>query len=675
MTAVMTAIAHTGSRWPRVAHGLIVASALLLAAYAAHAQFDLGGAGLDDLFQKWINDLIVLLCSGACLLRAVSIRRDRVAWMLLSAGMASWVIGNIYYSLFLIDLNPLPIPSVGDAFWLGIDPFTYLGLALLVRSRLPSWRTSMWLDAVIAAGAVSSVCVGLVVSAVAGSAVGSPMAALVTDLAYPIGDLVLLGLVVGAIALEGWTADRTWIALAAGFLSFTVTDGLFLVKTADGTYQVGTMIDAGWLLAAVLVAVAAWQPQERNARTRVDGWRFVVMPCAFFTIALAMMTVGADNRARTLTMLLGAATMLGVLARMALTFREYMKMLHERTAEAETDALTGLGNRRLLLQDLQAAADAATAAAPRALGLFDLDGFKPYNDTFGHPAGDALLRRLGGSLDAAVAPAGRAYRIGGDEFCVIVACAPGSAEEVIAGAALALASSGDGFTTRASYGAVELDGEEREASSALLLADQRMYRYKRGGRPPESDEVIACLLRATAERDARAVHHELGVAGMAAGVATALGLAPGEIVEIRRAAELHDIGKIAIPVAIRLKRSELTADDWEVVRSHPLIGERILQAAPSLVRVGRLVRSSHECYDGSGYPDRLAGDAIPLGARIIAVCDAFDAMCADRSFRPALSEPAAEAELARCAGSQFDPAVVEAFVWARRLAKTEATVA
>ena len=656
-------------------HGLIGASALLLAAYAAHAQFGVGGSGLDDLCQKWINDVIVLLCSGACLLRAASVRRDRVAWLLLSAGMASWMIGNVYYTVFLIDRNPLPIPSVADGFWLGIYPFTYLGLALLVRSRLPSWRTSMWLDALIAAGAVSSVCVGLVVSAVARSAVGSPATALVTDLAYPIGDLVLLGLVVGAIALEGWAADRTWIALAAGFLSFTVTDGLFLVKTADGTYQVGTIIDAGWLLAAILVAAAAWQPQPRGVRTSGDGWRFFVMPCAFFGIALAMITVGADNRARTLTIALAAATIVAVLARVALTFREYMKMLHERTAEAETDALTGLGNRRLLLQGLQAAADAATVAAPIALGLFDLDGFKPYNDTFGHPAGDALLRRLGAGLGAAVAPAGRAYRIGGDEFCVILPCLPGSAEDVIARAAAALASSGDGFTTTASYGAVEIDGRERDASAALLLADQRMYRYKRGARQPGSDEVIACLLRATAERDARVVDHELGVAGTAAGVATVLGLSPGEIVEIRRAAELHDIGKIAIPDAIRLKRSELTHDEWAFVRGHPLIGERILQAAPSLTRVGRLVRSSHERYDGTGYPDRLAGADIPLGARIIAVCDSFDAMCADRSYRAAMSEAAAEAELIRCAGSQFDPAVVAAFVEARRIAQTKPAAA
>ncbi|HEY2789466.1 MAG TPA: hypothetical protein VGI72_08415, partial [Gaiellales bacterium] len=115
----------------------------LLAAYAAHAQPGVGGTGLDDLFQKWINDLIVLMCSGACFLRAVSIRRDHVAWLLLSAGMASWMIGDVYDSLFLIDLNPLPIPSVADGVWLGIYPFTYVGLALLVRSRLPSWRTSM----------------------------------------------------------------------------------------------------------------------------------------------------------------------------------------------------------------------------------------------------------------------------------------------------------------------------------------------------------------------------------------------------------------------------------------------------------------------------------------------------------------------------------------------------
>ncbi len=637
---------------------------LLTIAYAAHALFDVGGHGLDGLFQKWVNDAVVLLCSAACLVRAVANRRNRAAWVLFSLGMASWAIGNVYYSLFLIDQNPLPIPSVGDAFWLGIYPFTYAGVALLVRSRLPSWRTSMWLDAIIAAGAVSSVCVGLVVSAVAGSAVGSPAIQLLTDLAYPVGDLILLGLVIGAIGLGGWTLDRTWLALGGGFLAFTVTDGLFLVKTAQGTYQVGTIIDAGWLLCAVLVAVAAWQPDVPPTQARVDGWRFVVMPGIFFMIALGMMTLGDANRDHSWTLVLASATLIGVLARMVLTFREYMHMLHLRTNEAETDALTGIRNRRRLLEDLAIAARDGSPDAPVAFGLCDLDGFKPYNDTYGHPAGDALLTRLGQELESAVRPGGRAYRIGGDEFCVIVPCAPGGAERAIAEAADALSSSGEGFSTKASFGAVELDGANNDPNEALRLADQRMYQQKRGGRHQGAD-AIACLLRAAAERDAQLVAHELDVAHLAEQVATRLGLSQLQVAETRRAAELHDIGKIAVPDAILDKRSTLTPDELEFIRRHTIIGERILQAAPSLVGVAELVRSSHERYDGSGYPDRLRGDQIPIGARIIAVCDSFDAMCTDRTYRSGKSEAAAEAELRRCSGTQFDPVVVDAFLAAR----------
>src|SRR6202020_2684917 len=140
-----------------------------------------------------------------------------------------------------------------------------------------------------------------------------------------------------------------------------------------------------------------------------------------------------------------------------------------------------------------------------------------------------------------------------------------------------------------------------------------------------------------------------------------LGLSQLEIAETRRAAELHDIGKIAVPDAILNKRSKLTTEEIDFIRRHTIIGERILQAAPSLAMVARLVRSSHERYDGGGYPDRLRGTDIPLGARVIFVCDAFDAMTSERTYSGAIAPAQALAELRACAGTQFDPAVVAAF--------------
>jgi HD-GYP domain-containing protein (c-di-GMP phosphodiesterase class II) len=136
---------------------------------------------------------------------------------------------------------------------------------------------------------------------------------------------------------------------------------------------------------------------------------------------------------------------------------------------------------------------------------------------------------------------------------------------------------------------------------------------------------------------------------------------PTELQTIRQAAELHDVGKLAIPEEILSKPGPLTEDEWEFVRRHTLIGERILASAPALRAAAEIVRSSHERWDGAGYPDKLSGPQIPLGARIISVCDAFDAMTTPRPYARALSPEDALHELFRCAGTQFDPQVVDAF--------------
>jgi len=140
-----------------------------------------------------------------------------------------------------------------------------------------------------------------------------------------------------------------------------------------------------------------------------------------------------------------------------------------------------------------------------------------------------------------------------------------------------------------------------------------------------------------------------------------LGLEAAELDGLARAAELHDIGKMAVPDAVLDKAGPLTADDRRFIGQHTLVGERIIGAAPDLRPVGRLVRSSHERWDGRGYPDGLAGEDIPLGSRIIAVCDAYDAMTSERPYRAAVTMDDAIAELRRCSGTQFDPGVVAVF--------------
>jgi two-component system, cell cycle response regulator len=327
-------------------------------------------------------------------------------------------------------------------------------------------------------------------------------------------------------------------------------------------------------------------------------------------------------------------------------------------SEARTDPLTGLANRRQLMEDLAQITEAGSD--PRVFALFDLDGFKSYNDSFGHPAGDALLVELAERLRTAVAPDGRGYRLGGDEFCIV---APRTHEprEPIAAASSALSAHGEGFTIASSCGVVFLPQEADGASAALRLTDRRMYAAK--SRRPRSAErqMRNMLLRALREREPELDRHLRSVAALAIELGHAIHLDAEQLDEVARAAELHDIGKIAVPDAILHKRAPLNSGEWELMRNHPVIGERILSSAPAMAPVAKLVRSTHERWDGRGYPDGLAGEQIPLGSRLIAVCDAFVAMTESRPWRRTLTFEAAGSELQRCSGTQFDSVLVASF--------------
>jgi diguanylate cyclase (GGDEF)-like protein len=332
-----------------------------------------------------------------------------------------------------------------------------------------------------------------------------------------------------------------------------------------------------------------------------------------------------------------------------------------RTSEqAETDPLTGLGNRRKLAADLSGLLPAAGESYPFTLCVYDLNGFKNYNDLFGHPAGDVLLARFGARL-AAAAPDGCAYRLGGDEFCVLIENAVGRVDEILAATVDALADHGEGWTIDCAHGTVFLPTDARDSEGALRLADQRLYEAKQSGRRSPSRQSTDVLLQALRERDPDLRSHLHDVGSLTAAVGARIGIEAEELDALRLAGELHDIGKVAIPDAILSKPGPLDADEWALVHQHTLIGERILAAAPALSHVARLVRSSHERYDGTGYPEGKAAGEIPLGSRIVAVCDAFDAMIGPRPYRFGMSEEGSIAELRRCAGTQFDPMIVDVF--------------
>ncbi|HYN51109.1 MAG TPA: diguanylate cyclase [Thermoleophilaceae bacterium] len=336
-----------------------------------------------------------------------------------------------------------------------------------------------------------------------------------------------------------------------------------------------------------------------------------------------------------------------------------MRAALDATAEeARTDQLTGLPNRRGLLEELE---QRSNENQRLVLAIADLNGFKRYNDTFGHPAGDELLKRLGRKLATACEGRGFASRLGGDEFCVLL-FGDIPADQAHALLSEALSDAGEGFRITAATGVAAVPDEARDASAALRLADIRMYAAKASAHPSAEQEMSGALTRMLDERHPGLGHHVEDVASLAVTCAEALGLSAEDVESVQRAAELHDIGKVAIPSEILTKQGALSDQEWEFMRRHSVIGERILTGVPSLERVAAMVRSSHERWDGCGYPDGLAGDEIPFGARIIHVVDAFCAMTEVRPYSPARSIESARRELLASSGTQFDPAVVTAFV-------------
>jgi diguanylate cyclase (GGDEF)-like protein/putative nucleotidyltransferase with HDIG domain len=382
--------------------------------------------------------------------------------------------------------------------------------------------------------------------------------------------------------------------------------------------------------------------------------------------ALTKLERGLDGSALVASRLARGGTMLIMLLAalcVVVLLRRFDRMRRRLTAElhvqATHDPLTGLSNRRQLERDLDTVVRTATAAHPARLVIFDLDGFKAYNDAFGHAGGDLLLSRLASALAATVAPHGTCYRLGGDEFCALLT--DGSDEQVAQRCVDSLSEAGGAFSIVSSHGSVLVPTEAAGPEVAMQLADERMYAEKNSSRASAGQQTRDLALKVLSVQEPDVEQHSAHVALLAAGVAHRLGLSATETEELVRAAELHDIGKIAIPFAVLHKAAPLDEAEWEMIRRHPTIGANILSAAPALARVAEIVRGSHERHDGGGYPRGLKGPGIELASRIVFVCDAFDAMVADRPYRAAMSDEGALDELRRNAGTQFDPDVVAAF--------------
>ena len=363
----------------------------------------------------------------------------------------------------------------------------------------------------------------------------------------------------------------------------------------------------------------------------------------------------------------------------------YRRRVESLETQAVVDDLTGLRNQRALWRELTRRGSASSAESPLSLVMLDFDMFKEVNERYGHAIGDAVLRRAASVLRDAVPSPRLAFRYGGEEFVLVV---PGDEEDGrILAEEIRLEISGLNGRLPAvtiSCGVAEFD-QPVEPWVALDRADAALRAAKRAGRnrvvvsgrpqPTGNPYLVEELEQETArraalalamatleERDRNTADHSDDVLTLCESVGRRLGLDAGALERLVAGAQLHDVGKVAVPSEILNKPGPLNEDEWAVIREHTVIGERILRSVPEMAQVATIVRHSHEHWDGSGYPDGLAGEQIPLASRIILCADAFHAIRSDRPYRKGRPADEAFAELRACAGSQLDPAVVKALV-------------
>jgi two-component system cell cycle response regulator len=656
MAPVRTA---SGSLWSsrRAVPIAFAAIGLALVSEAAHALFGFGGSSLDGFFNDGIYTGVEFACVVLAFLRVTRTRKNRLAWGLIAIGLAAWASGDLLWTVWLDGLAHPPDPSAADALYLLMYPAVYVALLLLMRAHFRHAGVAVWLDGLVVGLSTAALGAALIYPDVL--AASKESTAVAVNLAYPLGDFLLLVFIAVGFASTGWRPGRQWLLLGMGLLVTAGADLVFVYQEAKGTYVAGRILDTMWPLSMALMALAAWQPSPPESAPGRVSRHTIMLPALFGVLAFALLISAGLHPLTHLALALAAAALFAAGARAALTYVENGRILQLQTTEAVTDALTQLGNRRRLMRDLESAVRRSQNGERATLAFFDLDGFKLYNDTFGHGAGDALLASLGGALRAAVDDRGEAYRLGGDEFCVLLDGGFPRGDAMIAKAAAALAKHGSGFTVTASCGVVVVPDDARTVTSALSLADERMYAEKgRGGGRETHSQTQSVLMQLLTEREPTLHSHVHDVGVLAVAVGRDFELDSEQLDELRRAAELHDIGKLAIPEEILHKPGPLDEDEWRFMRRHTLIGERILAVAPALRMVAALIRSSHERWDGAGYPDGLVGEAIPLGARIIAACDAYDAMTSARSYQTARSTDQAITELKRHSGTQFDPDVV-----------------
>lgn len=618
----------------------------------------MGSRGLDlvSWLDQWGTTASAWCAVGVGIWRTLAFRQHAKRWACLTLACLLWAGADSFYSAVLP--NPISVPGPAD---IGYTLFPIvMGIAVIVYARERGVRLSG--DAALDAGLALLSTAALLCSLMFSWShphVGT-WSVMMTTFLYPVLDVALISVVSAVGSLVAWRFSRGFLGVALGILAVTAGDVVSYVSVASGNGTQGAWTALCWTVGLGCIALGALFPSEPPRSNKRHGSLTplsIEVPIGFGMIALAILALSRPVGLAPSGIVFAVLTLLLTFVRLYGAWKSTLDLAESKRL-ANTDPLTGLPNRRRLLADLDKAFQSGRQVT---LTIFDLDGFKLYNDTFGHVAGDQLLSSIAYGLETLEEPSATAYRLGGDEFCLIAA---GGSEgtRAIKAAHAALQANGSGWKVTASAGSVALPLEAHDSTAALQLADRRMYARK--ARRPEAarSQASEVLLSAMGQQQPELEEHVHNATALAGAVAQGLGLSEDEVDDVVRATELHDVGKLAMPREILDKPGPLSAEEQAVMRRHTIVGDQMLRSAPALASIAPLVRGSHERWDGDGYPDGLAGEQIPIGARIVAVCDSFEAMMADRPYKRGRPLDDVVQELIDSSGSHFDPRVVECFL-------------
>lgn len=608
-------------------------------------------------------------------------RRTRLPWLVLGFSQAVYASADICFYVSHDILGDTAFPAFADPLYLAHYPLVVVGLILLIRHRTPGRDLASLLDAgtvAVAAGLLSWLyLIGPQTRA------DSPMLVKLASVGYPVMDLAMFAVALRLLLGPG-RRPVSFLFLAANLLAILTADTLYVLQQLDGTYGTGNFLDAIWLGGNLCLGVAALHPTVAHVADRASDDRRL-SPLRLILLAGATLIAPAILIVRDQDVPVIAAAcavlFLLVVARLA-------GLVADQRRLACTDVLTGLRTRRFFGSQLPfELTKARRAGTSLAVLIVDIDHFKSINDRYGHPAGDRVLVEVARRLRESVRRADFIARYGGEEFALVV---PGVGPQELAGIGERLRTEvaarpiqvlpGMSIYVTVSVGTAGYPRHGNSPAELITTADRALYAAKSLGRdrvvvgeiitppPAVKDEstrdILSYLERASDEVDSWLSNweHSRAVGRWSAIVAAALGEDDAGIRRAELAGRLHDVGKVLIPQAIWRKPSSLSRYERQLVEQHCDFGYQLVSVVPGMVDVAEVVRQHHERVDGRGYPLGLTGPEIRLAAKIVAVCDSWAAMLADRPYQLALRPDQAEGELLAGRGTQYDPDVVDAFL-------------